>query len=138
MADRALEVKVLAWDGVELTLLVGDRVVRGAVERRGPRLLVHYRGVVWAFDEGGGLARSHGAAASSELVAPMTGTVVQVFATEGQAVDAGVPLVIVEAMKMEHRIVAPAKGRVARVHVKSGEQVDVGAQLVSLELDGAP
>ena len=68
----------------------------------------------------------------------MTGTVVQVLAADGQAVESGTPLVIVEAMKMEHRIVAPAKAKVARIHVKSGDRVDVGAKLVSLELDGVP
>jgi 3-methylcrotonyl-CoA carboxylase alpha subunit len=140
MADRARppEPKVLAFDGVELTLLVGDRIVRGAVERRGSRLLVHHRGLVWAFDEGGAAARDHAVAAPSELVAPMTGTVVQVLAADGQAVESGAPLVIVEAMKMEHRIVAPAKAKVARIHVKSGDRVDVGAKLVSLELDDVP
>jgi 3-methylcrotonyl-CoA carboxylase alpha subunit len=130
---------VIHHDGVEVVLRLGDRIVRGAVERRGERLLVHWQGLVWAIEDAKKPARSQGAAAAaSELFAPMTGTVVQVFAKDGEAVEAGAPLVIVEAMKMEHRIVAPAKAKVARVHVKSGDQVDVGAQLVSLKLDGAP
>jgi biotin carboxyl carrier protein len=132
---------VIHDDGVEIVLRIGDRVVRGAVERRGGRTLVHWQGLVWAVDAPGPAARRGGGAAApaaSELLAPMTGTVVQVFAADGQSVEAGAPLVIVEAMKMEHKIVAPAKGKVARVHVKSGDQVDLGAQLVSLKLDGAP
>src|SRR5688572_4941890 len=130
---------VIHHDGVEIVLRLGDRIVRGAVERRGGRVLVHWQGLVWAIEEAKQPARAQGAtAAASELIAPMTGTVVQVFAKDGEAVEAGAPLVIVEAMKMEHRIVAPAKALVSRVHVKSGDRVDVGAQLVSLKLDGAP
>jgi len=63
----------------------------------------------------------------------MTGTVVQVFAAEGQTVESGAPLLIVEAMKMEHKIVAPGKARISRIHVKKGDQVDAGAPLVSLD-----
>jgi 3-methylcrotonyl-CoA carboxylase alpha subunit len=133
------EPTILHDDGTEITLRVGDRIVRGAVERRGGRLLVHWRGLVWQVESAVAPARRAGTVgpAASDLFAPMTGTVVQVFAKDGQAVEAGAPLVIVEAMKMEHRIVAPAKAVVARVHVKSGDQVDFGTQLVSLKLDGA-
>ena len=135
MADAT----VLHSDGIEITLLLGDRIVRGAVERRGGQVLVHWQGTVWTLETPGAASRpvrGTADAAAADLFAPMTGTVVQVLARDGQAVEAGAPLVIVEAMKMEHRIVAAAKGRVARVHVKPGDQVDVGARLVSLTLEG--
>jgi 3-methylcrotonyl-CoA carboxylase alpha subunit len=133
MADVAP--KVLWTDGVEVVLALGDRIVRGAVERRGGRTLVHWRGEVFEVEAATGPSRQGSAAASAgrELFAPMTGTVVQVYASDGQPVERGAPLLVVEAMKMEHRIVAPAKARVARVHVKKGDQVDVGAPLVSLD-----
>jgi 3-methylcrotonyl-CoA carboxylase alpha subunit len=130
MADA----KILAFDGIELTLLVDGRIVRGAVEKRGNKALVHHRGLVWTFDARGAREQKHaGEAEASELFAPMTGTVVQVFAKDGDAVPKGAALVIVEAMKMEHRITAPGAARVKRVYVKKGDQVDVGALLVSLD-----
>jgi 3-methylcrotonyl-CoA carboxylase alpha subunit len=131
------DVTVLRNDGVEITLRIGDRIVRGAVERRAGRLLVHWRGTVWALEGAPERpARSAAAAsAASDLFAPMTGTVVQVLAQDGQTVEPGAALVIVEAMKMEHRIVAPGKARVVRVHVKKGDLVDLGAPLVSLKPD---
>jgi acetyl/propionyl-CoA carboxylase alpha subunit len=128
---------VLHWDGVELVLRVGDRIVAGAIERRGGRLRVHFEGCVWEFDVSAApRAGVRDPSAPSELYAPMTGTVVQVFAREGEDVAAGAALLVVEAMKMEHRIVAPAAARILRLHVKAGDRVDVGADLVSLKLEG--
>jgi propionyl-CoA carboxylase alpha chain len=64
------------------------------------------------------------------LVAPMPGTVVEVLAAEGETVTAGQVLVLLEAMKMEHRIVAPADGTVSEVRVSAGDGVDADAVLV--------
>jgi 3-methylcrotonyl-CoA carboxylase alpha subunit len=127
--------KVLWSDGLEMVILVGGRVIRGAVERRGNRVLVHCRGFVHEIANESARAERGGAVgpAASEVFAPMTGTVVQVFAKDGDRVDTGAPLLIVEAMKMEHRIVSPRVAKVARIHVKQGDQVDLGARLVSLE-----
>jgi biotin carboxyl carrier protein len=115
-------------------------MIRGAVERKGARARVHYGGIVYDLDPGGrGGAHAHGHEASpSELYAPMTGTIVQVIAKEGDAVTRGGLILVVEAMKMEHRVVAPADATVSAVHVKAGDRVDVGAKLVSLKPEGRP
>jgi 3-methylcrotonyl-CoA carboxylase alpha subunit len=67
------------------------------------------------------------------LAAPMPGKVLQVLVQPGATVAKGAPLVILEAMKMEHTIAAPYDGRVAAIHYKAGEQVDEGAELLRLE-----
>jgi len=67
------------------------------------------------------------------LAAPMPGKVLQVLVQAGSEVAKGAPLVILEAMKMEHTIAAPHDGRVAEIHVKAGEQVDEGVELLRLE-----
>jgi 3-methylcrotonyl-CoA carboxylase alpha subunit len=69
------------------------------------------------------------------LTAPMSGTVVAVFVSAGEAVAKGAPLIVLEAMKMEHTIAAPAKGRVAAVHFGVGDRVGEGAELVAFERD---
>ena len=74
-----------------------------------------------------------GVAADSHLRAPMSGTVVAVHVKSGDKVTKGAPLLILEAMKMEHIIAAPADGVVANVFYESGEQVAEGAELVTLE-----
>ena len=73
--------------------------------------------------------------AAGSLVAPMPGTVLRVLVGPGDDVAAGQPLVVVEAMKMEHQIVAPAAGTVAEVLVAVGDQVDTGQALLRLEDD---
>jgi 3-methylcrotonyl-CoA carboxylase alpha subunit len=69
---------------------------------------------------------------ASVLTAPMPGRVIAVRAATGQRVAAHQPLVVLEAMKMEHAVVAPMDGSVARVHVSVGEQVQRGDLLVEL------
>jgi pyruvate carboxylase subunit B len=64
--------------------------------------------------------------------APMPGLVVRVEVTEGQAVELGEGLVVVEAMKMENELRAPHKGVVEAVHVKAGDRVEKGTALVTL------
>jgi propionyl-CoA carboxylase alpha chain len=63
-------------------------------------------------------------------LAPMPGSVVSVAVEEGQQVERGDLLVVVEAMKMEHRITAPTAGTVTSVRVAAGQQVDADEVLV--------
>ncbi len=67
------------------------------------------------------------------LTSPMPGQVLQVLVTAGEAVRRGQPLMIIEAMKMEHTIVAPADGVVEAVHFVGGERVEEGAPLLDLK-----
>jgi propionyl-CoA carboxylase alpha chain len=66
------------------------------------------------------------------LAAPMPGTVLAVHVRPGDAVTAGQPLLIVEAMKMEHRVSAPRAGVVSEVHAAPGDQVAAGDILAIL------
>ena len=64
------------------------------------------------------------------MTAPMPGKVLSVLVAEDQAVGRGQPLMVLEAMKMEHTIIAPADGVVERVSYAEGEQVSEGAELL--------
>ena len=68
-------------------------------------------------------------------VAPMPGTVVRVAVSEGQQVDSGQALVVIEAMKMEHAVTASTDAGVAEVLVAEGDQVETGQVLVVLSED---
>ena len=66
------------------------------------------------------------------LTAPMPGTILEVHVKEGQRVREGQTLLVMEAMKMEHRIQAPKAGEVVALNFSEGERVDMGATLVEL------
>ena len=67
------------------------------------------------------------------LVAPMNGRVVAVNVRPGDVAEPGRPLVVLEAMKMEHALSVPAAARVKAVHVAAGAQVAPGQLLIELE-----
>ena len=67
------------------------------------------------------------------LVAPMPGMIVRVNVREGDSVQAGQGLVVMEAMKMENELRAAAAGSVKRVHVAPGTAVEKGALLLEME-----
>ncbi|MCK9380980.1 MAG: acetyl/propionyl/methylcrotonyl-CoA carboxylase subunit alpha [Sulfuritalea sp.] len=75
-----------------------------------------------------------GGGAEGGLTAPMPGKVIALIAVVGARVEKGAPLLILEAMKMEHTITAPAAGIVKAFHFNVGEQVSDGAELVEFEL----
>jgi len=67
---------------------------------------------------------------------PMPGTVLAVAVQVGQQVDSGEPLVVVEAMKMEHTIRAPHAGTVTTLDAQVGQRVAVDALLVTVAAPG--
>ncbi|MFP4148963.1 MAG: biotin carboxylase N-terminal domain-containing protein [Nitriliruptoraceae bacterium] len=128
-------VRILAADGDRLEVEVDQRRVRACVVT-GPdgatQVLSSAAGVVTlrrvprfpprAGEEVAGATR-----------APMPGVVVAVEVAVGEKVEAGDPLVSVEAMKMEHRVRAPLTGTVTEIRVRSGEQVEADAVLVVVD-----
>ncbi len=69
------------------------------------------------------------AATAGSLASPMPGSVWRVLAAAGDDVTKGQPLLIIEAMKMEHEIVAPVDGPLEELRVAEGDQVDAGTVL---------
>jgi biotin carboxyl carrier protein len=68
--------------------------------------------------------------AGGVVTSPMPGKVVKVLVKEGDAVEPGRPLVVVEAMKMENELSAEIAGTVQKVYVQPGDAVEGGARLV--------
>ena len=97
-----------------------DREVRVPIEDE--------RGRMARLATGGG--RSGGG--DSEVKSVMPGVVKELLVAPDQPVEAGQPLLILEAMKMENEIRAPREGVVDRIHVEAGQAVDKGAPLISL------
>ena len=92
--------------------------------RAGARIWVLADGQAFALVEQPRFAEPGEGAVPGSLTAPMPGKVVRVLVTEGQEVAANAPLVVLEAMKMEHTVRAAAAGTVRAIHVAVGDQVD--------------
>jgi 3-methylcrotonyl-CoA carboxylase alpha subunit len=71
----------------------------------------------------------HASAHDGDILAPMPGKVIAVDVTEGQEVEAGQRLMVLEAMKMEHALTAPFAGTVTELAAHEGQQVQVEALL---------
>lgn len=67
------------------------------------------------------------------VCSPMPGKVVKIFVKEGDLVEKGQGLVIVEAMKMENEIKSPIKGRVEKVNFKPGDVVDASQSIIDIK-----
>jgi acetyl-CoA carboxylase biotin carboxylase subunit len=94
------------------------------VARAGARIWVLADGQTFALVEQPAFAEPGSEAVAGGLTAPMPGKVVRVLVTAGQEVAAHAPLVVLEAMKMEHTVRAAAAGTVRAIHVAVGDQVD--------------
>jgi 3-methylcrotonyl-CoA carboxylase alpha subunit len=113
----------MALDGVRSHPLVIDR---------GPATAVFRDGESWRLAEIDPLAaRAAEDPAAGRLSAPMPGRVTQLFVAAGAEVRRGEPLLVIEAMKMEHTIAAPADGVVERIGFAVGEPVEEGAELIA-------
>jgi 3-methylcrotonyl-CoA carboxylase alpha subunit len=117
-----------------LRLTVGDDSEHVTAVAEAARWHLFGGGRRWDFDVVDPLhVETEGEADVGGLRAPMPGKVIAHVASEGQTVEKGAPLMVLEAMKMELTISAPRAGKVARFVYAVGEQVSEGAELVVLE-----
>jgi 3-methylcrotonyl-CoA carboxylase alpha subunit len=125
----ALEMRA---DGLgDLTLDGVKRLIRVLGDKRETAVFID--GESWRFEEVDTLAPSVGEdLIAGKLTAPMPGRVARLFVEPGAPIRRGAPLVVIEAMKMEHTITAPADGVVAAVRFSVGELVEEGAELIAL------
>ncbi|HEY6571813.1 MAG TPA: biotin/lipoyl-containing protein, partial [Candidatus Eisenbacteria bacterium] len=120
--------------------LVDGRPIEASVRREGDTIVVEYHGRRYAYRARDARApklarRRHEDAARGEIHAPMPGLVVEILTAVGDTVEAGRPLVVIEAMKMQNALPAPLSGRVTVVAVKTGTAVESGALLLTVTPD---
>jgi 3-methylcrotonyl-CoA carboxylase alpha subunit len=123
--------------GDVVTAEFGDTAIAGAVTYDHRRINVHLGGRTWSFQfapppSADAVAGSHGAVGGAHVTAPMPGRIVKIAIRNGDRVEEHALLIVLEAMKMEHRIEAPAEATVKAVHVKEGQIVSAGTPLVEL------
>ncbi|WP_187369429.1 biotin/lipoyl-containing protein [Baekduia soli] len=123
-----------AGDGYELTL--EDRTEPMWILVDGDAILVHAFGQSWDLGIVDPVERSRGGGPSEDVaLAPMPGTVISIAVAPGDEVTAGLPLMVIESMKMQSEITAARDGVVEQVFLDVGDTFDRGAALVALEAD---
>ncbi|WP_163833896.1 acetyl/propionyl/methylcrotonyl-CoA carboxylase subunit alpha [Spartinivicinus ruber] len=123
----------------QLTAELNQLMVSATVENTDKQCWLHIEQQDWCFEFPPRLL-NHPTAASPHdqaLVAPMPGSVVSVLVTTGQQVEQGQPLMVLEAMKMEHTIHAPSAGSVDAIYFKVGDLVSEGTDLLALHVEEA-
>jgi len=121
-------------NGLHLVIKLDGATVRGTVVRAGEMFHVFTGGVHYQLNYNDPLAHAGEAEAEGgRLTAPMPGKIVAVLVEKGKTVEKGAPLLIMEAMKMEHTIAAPANGTVEDLLYAVGDQVAEGAQLLAFK-----
>ena len=118
----------------EFRARLGERRIHAAVIVAGERRHVFFEGRTWPIVRvDPSRAAGPGDELHGRLTAPMPGKVIALLAEAGARVEKGEPLLVLEAMKMEHTIKAPRAGRVKAFRFEPGDQVSEGAELVELE-----
>jgi 3-methylcrotonyl-CoA carboxylase alpha subunit len=121
--------------GKHLVIKLDGAAVRGTVVRDGEMFHVFTGGAHYPLHYNDPLAHAgESEAEGGRLTAPMPGKIVAVLVDKGKTVEKGAPLLIMEAMKMEHTIAAPANGTVEDLLYAVGDQVAEGAQLLAFKV----
>jgi len=135
----------------EIVAVIDSAFAESGIVRIGRRAMRVYstrqRGSIWVtvgpaqFEfipvEARSARRTHGLA-TPEITAPMPGKVVKLAVTEGQPIEAGDVLVVLEAMKMETALHAESAAVVKQIRVAVGQMVDHGAVLLVLSPASSP
>ena len=152
--SREIDAEVISRDGSTIRVRIGDRELVGEftpnADRGGVLAIDGKRYAVFAalrkdsifvsvgpasFEfkpaEATARRRARGLAAA-EILAPMPGKVLKVLVHDGDLIEAGQPLVVIEAMKMETTLAAEGAALVKHVRVEEGQAVDHGAVLIEL------
>lgn len=119
-------------EGENITVTIDGHRSQTIVAQRGTNISLYQEHGVFSFTQ---ILPDHGQDQGDDnhggLTAPMNGTMVSVLISSGEQVSKDQPLVIMEAMKMEHTIKAPSDGVINEVFFNTGDMVDGGAELLS-------
>ncbi len=134
LQDREISGQVLRWNSPFFTVKYCDHVLHGAFYRGAGFVDVHLPKGNFRLKLADTRRASKSGAQAGDLSSPMPGKVIQVLVKEGEAVKKGDLLMILEAMKMEHKVLAPLGGVVGKIHFQAGERV--GQDVILMEITG--
>jgi len=119
-----------------LTVEADGKTLKVPFARDKEKLFIHLNGKVWEFTF---IEPGFGSGTGSEkfdgkLYPPMPGNIVKVMVAEGDPVEKGQPLLILESMKMEHTVASPAAGKVIKVAAAPGMVAELTKPLIEIQI----
>jgi len=129
--EHGIEIVAVRADEMDLRVNGRLHVVPYAVQ--GSTISFSFDGEIYFADVAEKGVRAKARHRDASMSAPMPGLVLKILVRLGDVVTKGAPLLILEAMKMEHQIVAPRDGEIAAVNCREGELVQSGVELVTLK-----
>ncbi len=129
--EHGIEIVAVRADEMDLRVDNKLHVVPYAVQ--GSTISFSFDGEIYFADVAENGVRAKARHRDASMSAPMPGLVLKILVRPGDVVTKGAPLLILEAMKMEHQIVAPRDGEIAAVNCREGELVQSGVELVTLK-----
>lgn len=138
--DTPFVAELISHDGHQLKIMLNGKteIIYCSVNDE-QKTIVNFRGLNFScfrtdqLNDTTDYSRKENANDKSTLVSPMPGKVVKINVKEGDEVEAGTVMIVVEAMKMENNITATAKATVKKILVVENEMVDNKKQLIELE-----
>lgn len=124
-----------------LSLVVGERAYTAFIAEDEGKKYISVQGEQFCVEEAKAESGARSIAESATLngiptiASPMPGKVVKILVGEGDKVEKGQGLVIVEAMKMENEIRSPSAGVVKKINFKEGDLVDAAVPIIELKLE---
>ena len=131
--DKDNLVKMISWDRNFIDVEIDENRIRSKVTLENDLLLIQSKSGDVLFQVLPKFNTSKKEIIEGGLNAPMPGKVVDIKIKKGAKIKKGDTLVILEAMKMEHKVVAPSDGKIKEVLIQKDEQVENGATLVVLD-----
>jgi acetyl/propionyl-CoA carboxylase alpha subunit len=140
LEDRSVGVSLERRDGNHYWIRIDTQVLKvwGSTDRS--EILLDLDGHLFRFRRMDILDRRYirssekkGGQKEGEVTAPLNGRIVQINVQEGDQVEEGDPLVVIESMKMENKILAGLAARVKEIHVAVGEQVQASQLIITLD-----